>query len=121
MIMNDNPATIDHVFLIGTTEWSVRSFLPLFDDSLVFDTDVRDGFCAVCPLASYAHPMVRSDYDEYSYHKLCTLTAIKTGIVMLREVLADKGGCGERDPGSDYAKAMALISRIYKVPRKVHG
>lgn len=121
MIMNDNPTTIDHVFLIGTTEWSVRSFLPLFDDSLVFDTDVRDEFCAVCPLAFYAHPMVRSDYDEHLYHKLCTLTAIKTGIVTLREVLADKGGCGERNPESDYAEARDLISRIYKVPRKVHG
>jgi hypothetical protein len=110
---------IDHVFLIRNTEWSNRSFLPLFDDHLVFCQEVEDRFCGVCPLACYAHPMVRSERDINTYHKLCTLTVIKTGIVKLKEVLEDRGGCGSFDPRSDYMKTMNLISKLSRIPQKV--
>lgn len=117
-IMDRYPKMIDHVFLAMIDEWRVRSFLPLCDDHLAYSDDVDDMFCRVCPLAPYAHPMVRSQWDRYSYDKLCTLTVIKTGIVKLKEIFDFPGGCGSFDPQSDYTKAKSLLKKLSMVPLK---
>jgi len=118
-IVDRYPEMIDHVFLMRADEWYVRSFLPLFDDHLVFCSDVDDEFCRrVCPLASYVHPMVQEKSDRHAYQKLCTLTVIKTGIVKIKEVLEDRCGCCSHDPASDYIKTLKLIKKLTRVPLK---
>jgi hypothetical protein len=82
----DRPAGINHIIWFGPHGWASRGFLPLYDSILKWDTDVK---CPDnCPLAPQCHPMVQDDRDENCYHKLCTLTVIKAGLIREKEIYA---------------------------------
>lgn len=80
-----NKPIINHVSVIVKGVWITRTFLPLFDNQLMWAENVKCG--EGCPLASCCHPMVEDDIDPYCYHKLCTLTVIKAGLITKREII----------------------------------
>ena len=80
-----NRPIINHVKLFLDGKWITRTFLPLFDDQLVWAEDVN---CpSACSLACHAHPMVEDELRENLYHKLCTLTVIKAGLATRKEIM----------------------------------
>ncbi len=61
-----------------------KGFLPMYNDVLKWDTDVK---CPEhCPLAVHCHPMVQNERNENCYHKLCTLTVIKAGLITMKDI-----------------------------------
>lgn len=77
----DARPTINHIY-VGNN-WELRTFLPIFDALLIWAEDMR---CPQsCPLATSGHPMVRDERNEHVYHKLCTLTVIKAGLMTRKE------------------------------------
>jgi hypothetical protein len=76
---------INHIHLVRGSGWITRIFLPLFDDQLAWCEDVRCGLH--CPLACYPHLLVQDELQKNMYHKLCTLTVIKAGLVTRKEIL----------------------------------
>lgn len=81
---------VDHIVFVGPPDhqWITRGSLPFYDGVLKWAEDVQ---CPhTCRLASYCHPMVQDETDVDCHHKLCTLTAIKAGIVTEREITGEK-------------------------------
>ncbi|OPY74739.1 MAG: hypothetical protein A4E64_02161 [Syntrophorhabdus sp. PtaU1.Bin058] len=82
----ERPAVINHITWFGPGGWHSRGFLPLYANVLKWDTDVK---CPNnCPLAPHCHPMVQNENDKNCYHKLCTLTVIKAGLIKKKEIEA---------------------------------
>jgi len=83
---------INHIALIIDGEWSTRTFLPLFDDLLVWAEDVggEKGCPSGCPLDNHLHPMVSDELKPNTYHKLCTLTVIRAGLATREEIVGDR-------------------------------
>lgn len=80
---------IDHIVFMNEAEGErvTRRFPPIFDDRLAWAEDVK---CPPrCPMACHCHPMVRDETDENMYHKLCTLTVIRAGLVTRREIVGN--------------------------------
>ena len=79
----DHPL-INHIAWIGPdAKWYSRGFLPLFSHLLGWVTDMK---CPEkCELAPHCHPMVNDGHGRY--HKLCTLTVIKAGLIKRREIM----------------------------------
>ena len=78
---------IDHIVFMNEAsgKWTTRTFLPIFDDRLVWVDDVK---CpSLCPFSNHAHPMVKDEEDENAYHKLCTLTVMRAGLVTREEIV----------------------------------
>lgn len=75
---------INHITFIGPSgKWISRGFLPLYDHILKWAEDMK---CPDnCRLAPHCHPMVED--DKHGYHKLCTLTVIKAGLVKEKEII----------------------------------
>jgi hypothetical protein len=75
---------INHIAWIGPDgEWHYRGFLPLYNHVLKWAVDMN---CPQsCQLAPRCHPMV--DNGKGAYHKLCTLTAIKAGLIKEKELI----------------------------------
>jgi len=77
--------TINHISLISRGHWFKRTFLPFYGDQLAWAEDVK---CpSGCELATYCHPMVQDEKNPNLYHKLCTLTVIKAGLVAKKEII----------------------------------
>lgn len=76
--------TINHIAWIGPdAKWHHRGFLPICVSGLIWAEDMK---CPeTCKLASRCHPMV--DDGKGAYHKLCTLTVIKAGLIKERELI----------------------------------
>lgn len=87
-MQKDRPI-INNISLIVDDEWITRTFLPLFDDLLLWAEGVKCGDC--CPLACYCHPMVADEHQQHLYHKLCTLTVIRAGLVTRKEIIGVGG------------------------------
>lgn len=85
------------------TEWERTNFLPFFSFTLAHEMK-----CGDCPLAAYMHPMVQFEDKAHSYNKLCTLQVIRAGLLDLKTVFGDIGGCG-RHP-DDYIMAKRLLA-----------
>lgn len=80
---------IDHIMFINESsgEWIERNFLPLFDDRLEWAEDVK---CpSLCPMACHCHPTVQDEENAGVYHKLCTLTVIRAGLVTREEIIGN--------------------------------
>lgn len=76
-----NRPIINHIAWIGTDgKWHRRTFLPIYD-ALKWAEDMD---CHNCKLASRCHPAVK---NGNAYHKLCTLTVIKAGLIKESELL----------------------------------
>ena len=87
--------TINHIFLVTPEGWEKRKFPPVNSDVLKFDEDIK---CPdYCRLAPHHHPMVQDEQDKGTYHKLCSWTAIKAGLVTEREIT------GEAEPEEYYS------------------
>jgi hypothetical protein len=83
-----NKPIINHIELVRGSGWITRTFLPLFDDQLVWFEHIE---CPPhCSLACYPHPMVQDELQKNMHHKLCTLTVIKAGLVTRKEII---GAC----------------------------
>jgi hypothetical protein len=94
-------------FFLGN-DWECKTFLPFF--KLVKDTEMTYKFCYKCPLASYAHPLVKVDGEQYSYYKLCSLHVIKSGLLKLKDILKDKFTCNlNLNRNLDYIEAKKLL------------
>jgi len=82
--VNKNRPIINHIAVIIDGKWTTRTFLPLFDDLLIWAEDVK---CpSECSLACHVHPMVMDEIKPYVYHKLCTITVIRAGLVTRKEI-----------------------------------
>ncbi len=95
-----NRPIINHVELILDGKWITLTFLPLFDDELLWAEDVTCGDC--CSLACYSHPMVQDELDRHRHHKLCTLTVIRayfTGLTGVETNTSSQALHVDRDPG----------------------
>lgn len=90
--MHRDRPIIDHIRICTGGKWITRTFLPFFDDVLIWAEDIDRGKgCPYgCPLSNHAHPCVRDDRDEYCWHKLCTLTVIRAGLMTREEALGDR-------------------------------
>jgi hypothetical protein len=77
--------TINHIAWIAPDgQWHRRGFLPLYDHVLKWAQDMK---CPEnCRLAPHCHPMVQEE-NRHVYHKLCTLTVIKAGLVKEKELI----------------------------------
>jgi len=84
--MKDRP-TINNIHLLTGGKWITRTFLPIFDKQLIWDDEADCGSC--CPLACHVHPLVQDEGNKNVYHKLCTLTALKAGLVTRKEIIED--------------------------------
>lgn len=81
--ITSRPPTINNISFIGRDrEWHTRTFFPFYD--LKFADDV---YCGRCDFCDRPHPMVQDDFDEYCYHKLCTLTVIKAKLINEKDLL----------------------------------
>ena len=83
-----NKPIINHIKLVRTSGWITRTFLPLFDDQLAW-CDEHIECPPHCSLAYYPHPMVEDELQQHLYHKLCTLTVIKAGLVTRKEIIGN--------------------------------
>jgi hypothetical protein len=78
---------INHITIIIEGKWTIRTFLPLFDDLLIWAEDAK---CpSACSLAYHCHPMVMDETEPLVYHKLCTLTVIRAGLVTKQEIIGN--------------------------------
>jgi len=80
-----NRPVVDHIcFFDENGEWVKRTFPPV-QNGLKWAEEVK---CPdSCKLAYQCHPLVRDANDEHVYHKLCTLTAIKAGLIRIEDIL----------------------------------
>jgi len=83
-------------------DWERTDFFPFFTFTLAHKMK-----CGDCPLAVYNHPLVQDEDDEHSYNKLCTLQVIRSGLLDLKTVFKDIGGCGSQP--DDYKRAKRLM------------
>ena len=84
--MDEIRPVISHIAWIGRDgHWHSRGFLPIYNHVLKWAQDMK---CPeTCNLAYRCHPMVQDERNSNEYHKLCTLTVIKAGLVKEKEIL----------------------------------
>ena len=92
--MSKDRPVIDHIEILIHGELVTRTFLPLFDEVLVWAEDVDGvldgkGCPSSCAFACHVHPMVRDEIRENTLHKLCTLTGIRAGLVTRDEIMSE--------------------------------
>ena len=80
-----NRPVVDHIcFFDRNGEWVKRTFPPVHGClRLAEEVQCPDS----CLLAYQCHPLVQDAKDKHVYHKLCTLTAIKAGLIRTEEIL----------------------------------
>ncbi|PKL35855.1 MAG: hypothetical protein CVV44_20270 [Spirochaetae bacterium HGW-Spirochaetae-1] len=87
-------------------DWESVSFLPLMN--LKWSEDMPNEFCHTCPMASYAHPLVETEPN--SFRKLCTISVVKNGLLKLKDVFSDNGGCFQKS--TDYDDASSMLGMV---------
>lgn len=65
-----------------------RTFLPFYDIPTAPEAD-KKGLCKKCDLGCYRHPLLDTG-RPHEYHLLCTLYAIKAGVLTRHEVTGSK-------------------------------
>ena len=110
------PKNISSYILTVAGSWETHTFSPLFDATFVWCSDVLHSFCQTCSLGCYCHPLVRDPENENMFHKLCTLSVAKVGLIDLKHLTSCKGGCNPKD--SDYSYAVKMLKNLKFVPTK---
>lgn len=85
--MQKNRPAKNHIcFMSKNNQWQARTFLPLYDEKLVWAEDVNDTLCQHCHLACRCHPMVQDETNQNCFHKLCTLTVLQEKLIKVKEI-----------------------------------
>ena len=84
-MLSKAPKSINQIEVRSNGKVVTRTFLPIFDDQLTWAEDAKCG--DDCPLACHNHPLVADDVEPHTYHLLCTLTAIRAGLVTKKEIV----------------------------------
>jgi len=87
-VIDSKPKKIDRIHYIDvkTGNWVSRNVPPSCISMLSWATDVTGSQgCGNCRLAYCCHPMVQD--DKNAYHKLCTKTVIRAGLIKAEDVL----------------------------------
>ncbi|HNQ64115.1 MAG: hypothetical protein ILNGONEN_02483 [Syntrophorhabdaceae bacterium] len=87
---NKKPEKIDRIHYIDakTGNWVSRDVPPACIRMLSWATDVTDSKgCGNCRLSFCCHPMVQD--DKNAYHKLCTKTVIRAGLIKSEDVVVN--------------------------------
>ena len=83
--MRDTPGLIERFEFIAADGGRVeRAVPPHLKETLAWEVDTT---CPQrCKLATCCHPLVQDNKDKYVYHKPCTLSVIKAGLISPPEI-----------------------------------
>ncbi|MFA5353163.1 MAG: hypothetical protein WC291_02945 [Thermodesulfovibrionales bacterium] len=104
LLAAENSMITHFYYPVGPKGWkNIKYFLPFY--RLMWAEKVSRRMCQTCSLAARVHPMVQT--GDHVYSKLCTVSVIKNGLLLLDEVFEDTGGCGAKD--DDYVQAQKMF------------